>query len=329
MVITGFLGSPRKNGNSAFLLKSFLKEAEALGAQTSEIHVPSLDIHPCTGCSLCEKKGVCCFEDDMQKVVFPLLRKSNLIVIASPIYFFNVPAELKALIDRSQTLWSRKFKLRLKDPWAATRKGFLLSTGATRGKNLFDGINLTMEYFFRGISTQYAGQLTYSRIESPGEIKKNPNVLADITKAVQVLIPPVEQTRPGVIFICRDNSLVSQMAAAFAKSIAGDKLRVLSAGIKPADRVHPELVPLMAEKGLDVAFRTPHSIPDALASCRSMTYAVIMTDGEDTAIHIPGAKILSLPVHNPEGSSGVQLKEYRDHIKQKVETLISEITSEP
>jgi hypothetical protein len=65
-----------------------------------------------------------------------------------------------------------------------------------------------------------------------------------------------------------------------------------------------------------------------MAACRSMTYAVIMTEGEDTAIHIPGAKILSLPIPDPAGSSGIQLKEYRDHIKQKMETLISEITRE-
>ncbi len=325
MIVTGFMGSPRKAGNTAFLLNSFLKEAEIAGAETRQIHVPDLNIHPCTGCGICEKKGVCHFDDDMQQLVFPLLRKSDLVVIAAPIYFYNAPAELKALIDRSQALWARKFKLRLNDPCESSRKGFLLSVGATRGKDLFEGIHLTMKYFFRGISANFSGQLTYNRTEDPGEIKKHPTVESDIRKTVQTLIPLSEKTKPSLIFVCRSNSLTSQMAAAFAQKLAGDRLRILSAGTRPAETVHPDLVVLMAEKGIDVAFRKPQGIASAMSLCSSPSHVVILGQGEDTAIHVHGAKTITWNMVDPlcDSSQGSPL--LRDQIEGKVKDLLAQV----
>lgn len=326
MLVTGFLGSPRKSGNTAFLLKTFLKEAEHHGAQTRLVHVPDLSIHPCTGCGLCEKKGFCHFDDDMTREIYPLMRMSDVVVIASPIYFYTVPAELKALIDRSQTLWARKYKLRLSDSSQNSRKGFLLSVGATRGGDLFDSIRLTMKYFFQGIAAEYTGDLTYSRIEEPGEIKRHPTVKEDIREAVTGLLAPLEQRKPTVVFVCRDNCLASPMAEAFARHLAADRIHILSAGIQPGDHLHPQLIPAMARKGLDLAYRSPQSIASVLSRIQP-DYVIVLGDGNDTAVHIPGARIRTWDAPGPSVRlSPDRVARLRDRIELQVQQLIDELT---
>lgn len=326
MRITGLMGSPRKNGNTAFLLNTFLAEAKRHGAETHHIHVPDLAIHPCIGCGLCEKKGFCHFDDDMKRLIYPRLRMSDVVIIASPVYFYSVPAELKALIDRTQTLWSRKFKLRLNDPGERSRRGFLLSVGATRGGDLFDGIRLTMKYLFQSIAATNAGDLCYSRIEAPGEMKRHPTVDGDISRAVTELLAPLERRTPTVLFVCRDNRLFSPMAAAFAGHLAGDRIRVLSAGIRPGTDLHPALVATMAEKGLDLAFRIPQGLAATVATARP-DRVVLLGDGEDTAVHIPGARTVSWNLPEPaDALSDQAVADLRNLIEDKVRALIDDLT---
>lgn len=320
MLVTGFMGSPRKNGNTAFLLKRFLEEIQSLGGETRQIHVPDLKIRPCTGCSMCEKKGHCHFNDDMQTTVFPLLRNSQIVVMASPIYFYTVPAEMKAMIDRTQTLWSRKFKLGLKDPEETKRQGFLLSVGATRGKDLFESINLTMKYFFRGISTDFKGGLTYSRIEDPHEMKKHPTVEADIRHSAENIMSSFTQ-KPAWIVLCSDNSLTSQMAAAFAQKMAGESVHVYSAGFHPAQDIHPLLVPAMEEKGIDLAYRKPCGIESVSQVIRPERVIVIGKHGT-RSLPFPGADILNWDMDIPKPSSIEDIKKLRDLIEYKVNSLL-------
>lgn len=325
MIVTGFMGSPRKGGNTSFLLKSFLEEVRKRGHETHLIHVPELKVHPCTGCALCERKGYCHFDDDMQKVVFPLMRMSDVVLIASPIYFYNVPAEMKAMIDRTQTLWSRKFKLRLKDPGQSSRKGYLLSVGATKGKDLFDSIHLTMKYFYLGIATQYMGGLTYSCIEEIGDMKRHPTVQEDIKKAVDGLLSPLEQRSPSVWFVCRDNTLLSQMACAFAQDMAGDRIDTRSAGLSPGLALHSELAATMERAGLDVAYRRPVHI-DTLLGKGKPAHVVFIGSGEDTLVHLPGARTHTWILQESPESSPEALDRIRDWIATKTKGLINDLT---
>ena len=96
MMILGFQGSPRKKGNTNYLLSAFMDEAETLGAQTRIVEVAKKNIVPCIGCGYCEKKGYCITQDDdMTNEIYPLLREADVVVLATPIYFYNVPAQLK------------------------------------------------------------------------------------------------------------------------------------------------------------------------------------------------------------------------------------------
>ncbi|MBF0395310.1 MAG: flavodoxin family protein, partial [Desulfobacterales bacterium] len=160
MIITGIQGSPRNKGNTNFLLSLFMNECKSLGATTRIIEI-NQSIIPCKECGACENKGFCPTDDYMSKEVYGLFRDADAVVLATPVFFYNTPAQLKSLIDRSQALWARKYRLKLDEPCKNHRKGFLLSVGATKGKNLFDGINLTAKYFFDAISANFHGELTY------------------------------------------------------------------------------------------------------------------------------------------------------------------------
>jgi len=255
MFVLGIQGSPRKQGNSSILLTAFLKEAKRLGAQTYTLEITNKKIQPCRGCGACERQGFCVLKDDMQ-AIYPLLWKADVIVVATPMFFYSVPAQLKALIDRCQTLWARKYVLKLADPGQQCRKGFMLSVGATKGKNLFAGAILTMRYFFDAVGARYEGSLTYRNIENPGDIKKHPTALSDITKKAGLLVKPFLK-RKNILFVCKENSCRSQIAQAFARYYAGDKIEAESAGTKPAKKIIDVMIKVMKEKGIDMAFRRP------------------------------------------------------------------------
>ncbi len=325
MLVTGFMGSPRKHGNTAYLLDRFLEEAARLGAETRKIHVPDLKVTPCTGCSVCEKKGRCVFKDDMQTTVFPLLRNSGLVVMASPIYFYTVPAEFKAMIDRTQTLWSRKFKLGLKDPEEGRRKGFLLSVGATRGKDLFDSINLTMKYFFRGISTDFKGGLTYARIEDPGDMKKHPDVDEHIRLAAQKLLSGMDDKR-SCLFLCRDNSYASLMASAFARIHAGDNGAFYSAGFVPSETANPFLVPVMEEKSLDLAYVKPAGVQSLIPFIRP-DHVVIMGPTDYPVPDLANVDVTFWDMDLPESPTMDDMRRIRDDIEERVLILMKTIVT--
>ncbi len=188
MLALGLQGSPRKNGNTSFLLSAFMNELEKLGAQIKIIETNKKEIMPCIECSVCEEEGLCPLDDDMNSEIYSLLRKADIIVIATPIFFYSAPAQLKALIDRSQALWARRYKLKLNDPKQKCRRGFLLAIGATRGKKLFEGLTLTIKYFLDAVGASFEGSLTYRSIENPGDMQKHPSVLNDVKEEAKKLI---------------------------------------------------------------------------------------------------------------------------------------------
>ena len=130
MLVLGFQGSPRKKGNTSFLLTHFMQTAEKLGVQTRMIEVARQNIIPCKEYVVCEKKGYCPIDDDLQSDIYALVRRAEVVVMASPIFFYNMTAQLKAVVDRCQTFWARKYKLRLSDPAKKTKRGFFLAVGA-------------------------------------------------------------------------------------------------------------------------------------------------------------------------------------------------------
>lgn len=322
MLVLGLQGSPRKKGNTRFLLQTFMDEAEKRGATTRIIDVDKKNITPCKEYVVCEKKGFCPIDDDMQHEIYPLLREADAVVAASPIFFYNVTAQLKALIDRSQTLWARKYRLHLSDPFRAYRRGFLLAVGATKGANLFEGASLTAKYFFDAIGASFEGSLTYRKIEHPGDIKAHPTVKEDVRQAVEKLLTPL-MGRKKIMFACRENACRSQMAAAFAQYLGGDKIDARNAGTEPAENVNPDMVAVMQENGIDMAFRKTRLLRDAISDW-TPEMIVTMGCGEDCPF-VPGAEVIDWALPDPADKPLEVMRTVRGEIEKRVAKLVSEL----
>jgi multimeric flavodoxin WrbA/protein-tyrosine-phosphatase len=303
-------------------LSSFIRAAATLGARTHVVDVCRRNIEPCKELIVCERKGFCPIDDDMKHEVYGLLREADVVVAASPIYFYNCTAQLKALIDRCQTLWARKYKLKLTDPGRGVRKGFVLSVAATRGKNLFEGLNLTMQYFFDAIGASFEGSLTYRGIEGRGEMDQHPTVDEDVRQAAASLLEPLA-ARKKVLFLCRENACRSQMAGAFARHLAGDRLDVVTAGSRPAVAINSSMAEAMAEKGIDLAFLKPRAVSEAL---REVTPEVIVTMGcEEECPVVPGASRWDWELPDPAGQSMAFMRAVRDEVETKVRDLLDRL----
>lgn len=98
-------GSPRKNGNSDILCEEFRCGAEESGHQVEKLHVAAKEIHPCIACYHCrDNGGECVFQDDMAEVMQKMI-DADVLVLASPVYFYSIDAQLKAVIDRTVARW--------------------------------------------------------------------------------------------------------------------------------------------------------------------------------------------------------------------------------
>jgi len=175
--VLGIMGSPRIKGNTDLLLDEALKGAKIQGAEVEKLVVDKLKIAPCKEYLGCFKDGNCVIRDDMDEI-YPKLLGADVVVIASPMFFYGVSSQAKALIDRCQALWARKHILKQSLPNAG-RKGAFIAVGATKGKRLFEGAILTVKYFFEAIGVEYADELLVRGVDARGEIKEHPIALSD------------------------------------------------------------------------------------------------------------------------------------------------------
>jgi multimeric flavodoxin WrbA len=189
MKVLGFAGSPRRGGNTDTLLARFLDGAVSQGAEVKTLRACDLKIRGCLHCDACLEKGQCRVQDDMQ-MVYKEMEAADRLVLASPLQFMSLPSELKALIDRCQALWARKYILKL-PPLGdkRERKGFLISVGGRRTiPNLFDAEIVTVKTLFRTTDVIYAGDLLIPGIDAKGDILKHPEFLEQSFTAGQKFV---------------------------------------------------------------------------------------------------------------------------------------------
>ena len=177
MKILGIMGSPRIKGNTDLLMDEALKGAQSQGAEVEKLVVDKLDISPCKEYYGCLKDGNCVIRDDMDDI-YPKLAGADGIIVASPMFFYGVSAQLKALIDRSQALWARKYVLK-QTTSNSKRKGVFIAVGATKGARLFEGSIMTIRYFFKAVDVEYADELLIRGVDQRGEIKQYPQSLSE------------------------------------------------------------------------------------------------------------------------------------------------------
>lgn len=189
MKVLGLFGSPRRGGNTDLLLEEMLRGAQSQAAEIEKIFLSDWDILGCRECRRCEIDGNCVIQDQMQKL-YPKLLQADYIILASPIFFYGVTAQAKRMIDRCQALWARKYILKKTSvpEESARRKGWFISVAGSRGEKVFQGAILTVKYFFDALNVEYAGELTFGRIDSKGAINKHPSALKEAFQTGQRLV---------------------------------------------------------------------------------------------------------------------------------------------
>src|SRR4051812_40453383 len=124
------------------------------------------------------------------------------------------------------------------------------------------------------------------------------------------------------LFVCRQNAGRSQMSAALFERAAAGRHRALSAGTTPAERVHPEVVEVMGELGIDVADRVPRALTRALAEEAD----VVVTMGcGDECPYIPGKRYVDWDLEDPAGRPLEEVRVTRDDIARRVDALVAEL----
>ena len=187
--VLGILGSPRRQGNTEILLDSALAGAVDRGAKVEKVLISEMEISPCKEIYACLEAGRCAIQDDMQ-ILYEKLLAADHLVFASPIFFYGVTAQAKAMVDRCQALWVKRYILGMGREDTRTRRGAFISVGATRGKNLFDGAVLTVKYFYDAIGVNYINALLVNKVDTKARIREHPSAIQDAFLLGQQLVFP-------------------------------------------------------------------------------------------------------------------------------------------
>lgn len=174
ITVLGIAGSPRRHGNSDTLLEECLAGVRAAGGDADLLVVAEAGIAPCRGCNACSSTGECVVRDGMTSV-YPRLDAADAIVVASPVYFATVPAVLKALYDRCQPYWARRYVL--KEPRRAKRPGALLLVGGGGDPYGHECAVATTRSVFAVLELDYAAEMVLAA-DSPSDAKRHPDDLA-------------------------------------------------------------------------------------------------------------------------------------------------------
>lgn len=143
-------GSPRKDGNTDRLVASFVKGA-GKNNEVEVISVHDYKVNPCIGCNSCfAREGNNCFQNDDMQQIYKKLSEADILVIASPVYFYGISAQLKTVIDRLHTPLRNSFNI---------KKLALILVGAAELPEMFDAI-----------LTQYKLTLNFFKLEDAGKV---------------------------------------------------------------------------------------------------------------------------------------------------------------
>lgn len=188
MKVLGIAGSPRRGGNTDILLAEVMKGAASHHAEVKTVILNDLNIIPCQHCDACLRTGRCRIDDDMQ-MIYRELDQTDRVVLASPIQFMGPTAQMKAMIDRCQALWARKYVLKMSPlDDRRDRKGLFVSVGALKLAHLFGSTMTIVKSLFRVLDIAYVGEVLFAGIDEKGAITKHPGALQQAFRAGEKLV---------------------------------------------------------------------------------------------------------------------------------------------
>lgn len=160
-------GSPRPNGNSFLLAEAFTKGAEEAGHTVHRFDTAHVEIDGCRACNQCYQHGKACVFDDDFNLLAPHLEEADVLVLATPLYWFSFPAQLKAALDKLYSLLVGKRPLKI-------RECALLVTAETEDREDFSGIVRSYELIADYLQWNDRGKVLVPNVNLPGDIKGNP-----------------------------------------------------------------------------------------------------------------------------------------------------------
>jgi len=167
MNILVLLGSPRKNGNTEMLADAFIEGAQKSGNTVEKVCLRELKINGCLGCGYCKRNNGQCLQKDDMEGVYKLINEADMLVLATPVYFYTMSAQLKAAIDRLYA--KHNFEMRI-------RKCALLSAAAD-DESVFDALIKTYEDIAGYLKWQDIGKVLVHGVSAKGEILGNEGLL--------------------------------------------------------------------------------------------------------------------------------------------------------
>ncbi len=187
--VLGIAASPRAGGNSDLLVQQALAGAESAGAVVELIALRDLTVGPCEECDICLTSGECPLDDDFPKVLEKLLA-CDYLILATPVFFMSVSAYAKALIERCQCLWARKYVLRqpLFPGQQRDRRAMLISVAGTKSEQMFECVTLTVKYWLDVLEMKHVSSLFVNQIDARGDILKHPAALEEALRLGQSLV---------------------------------------------------------------------------------------------------------------------------------------------
>ena len=179
MKVVAFNGSPRHGGNTEILMNEALKPLREMGHDITVYNLNTMTIKPCQDCGGCVTTGVCILKDEMTRI-YAAIRDADRIILASPIFFNDISAQAKAMVDRCQAFWCEKYLLKKTVP-AGThgRKGLLLLVSSMKKADGSHCAEATAKVFFRTVSVPEHEILAYGGVDARGDILKHPTALKE------------------------------------------------------------------------------------------------------------------------------------------------------
>lgn len=158
------VGSMRKEGNTDLLAQAFAEGARENNS-VEMVSVADYKVNPCIGCNSCfTREGNKCFQKDDMDGIYEKLKMADIVVAASPVYFYGISAELKAVIDRLHTPMRNEFPI---------KKLALLLVGAAKLPELFDAIKLQYQLVLNFFHLEDAGMVLVRGVKDKGDIRGN------------------------------------------------------------------------------------------------------------------------------------------------------------
>ena len=170
MKILAIVGSPRPKGNTNYLVDQTLEEALKLGIETEKIVLSDYHVNPCLGHENCASLGSCLQKDDTAAILDKFCQADG-VILATPVYYFNVTAQMKTFIDRTYFLYKKSRKSRAKTV------GVIVIAGS-------EGVEDTLHTLWQFMDESFdieAGQrlIVAGYATRPGDAKNNPTLIAD------------------------------------------------------------------------------------------------------------------------------------------------------